>query len=1245
MSTRRTLLIVALSLLIAISAPVAALYWLCYTETGLLWLTARVTKVGAARIQVDGARGRLAGPLSVARLEIDHERARVIANEVRTDVNVRRIVLQTVHAEYLDIGSVEVTIKPRARPPRKRVLRFAPRWLRLQAPSVAIASARLTLLNGRILSATDIRAASSVTADTLTVERAKLVSEEIELEGAGALRARVPLQLSGEINWRVRPARQPQWAGRLDLNGDLDRLEASGRVAEPIVADLAGVLSDLTGEWRWEANTSASDFTLKPWSSGSRVSVRTVLLSGSGNREGVALNGSLHPVVPETGPLDVSFRGSYAERTLRADELRITQKSGRATLDASGSVRFAGADPTIDVRATWRDLAWPLSSAAAMQSPEGEITLAGPLPYRYDASAELRLPKSPPMRLTGAGELDREQIRVARLIAQTPRGDVEAEGVWRWADEDAWRVNAQARGLDPASIDARFPGRLTFHLAADGVGYGREATWTAELRELRGELRSHPVRGRARVSHEDGSYRIGNANLRFGDAHLEARGRYGRAHDLEWQLSVPDVAQLIPEARGSLRSRGTFAGTDRAPRIVASLSAQALAYDAYRVGRLEAEADVDLADEHASRLQVSGAKLELRGRAISSAELVLDGRASAHQLSILVDADNASLALRTASGYDQGVWRGRIVELDAGFGASALKLTEAAGYALGKEQIELEPLCLAGSSERVCARGDWRRSGPWNLGIDASGVPLRVLAAGSRRDTEYSGVLTLQASAQQEPGQPWIGKANGTFAEGLFRYRRANGEMENVRIGSGSASFEATPQRFSGEIRLDATEAASLHAQARADRTVAADWRRLPLAGSLRAETRELGFVPLLASEIDRASGNLRADLELSGTLGAPEIAGALILQQGELDLYAVNLQLRDLGMRVDLAGTGLRLAARASAGKGVAELDGELEWRNRQPIGQIRLKGENLDLVNVPEARVQVSPNLRFRIDGRRIGVDGAVRVPSAFLTPADLSGAVLASSDEVIVGPEARPDEPGFEVTTGIQLVLGKDVRVDSYGLEARIEGNIAAYAAPNEVSTATGELKVAEGKYSAYTRELDIERGRLIFTGGPLTDPGVDLRARKQFPEALVGVNVRGTLRNPRLSFWSEPSLPQSQIASLIVTGGHLDAFQNRNGAGNQNGRDSLLAQGSAILASQLGEQLGLDLEEVRLESDVNDQTRLVLGRYLSPRFYVSYGISLTEAINTLKLRYTINDRWTVRSEAGEHRSADLEYKIER
>jgi len=54
--------------------------------------------------------------------------------------------------------------------------------------------------------------------------------------------------------------------------------------------------------------------------------------------------------------------------------------------------------------------------------------------------------------------------------------------------------------------------------------------------------------------------------------------------------------------------------------------------------------------------------------------------------------------------------------------------------------------------------------------------------------------------------------------------------------------------------------------------------------------------------------------------------------------------------------------------------------------------------------------------------------------------------------------------------------------------------------------------------------------------------------------------------------------------------------------------------------------------------------VLGKYLSPRLYVSYGISLIEEINTLKLRYTIGDRWTLSVESGSETGADVEYRIE-
>ena len=44
-------------------------------------------------------------------------------------------------------------------------------------------------------------------------------------------------------------------------------------------------------------------------------------------------------------------------------------------------------------------------------------------------------------------------------------------------------------------------------------------------------------------------------------------------------------------------------------------------------------------------------------------------------------------------------------------------------------------------------------------------------------------------------------------------------------------------------------------------------------------------------------------------------------------------------------------------------------------------------------------------------------------------------------------------------------------------------------------------------------------------------------------------------------------------------------------------------------------------------------------------VSYGVSLTDSINTIKMRYTLNDKWTIKTEAGKERAADLVFTIEK
>ena len=1247
--TRRTLIIIALALFLCLSIPAAAVYWLCCTQPGLQWLAARVSGLGTVHLEFQGLTGVLRGPLHIDRFELDQERAHIVATDVHINVHLRRILLQTIDTDYLRIATLQVTLKPRVTPENDKPLHFLPHWLRINAHSVAVDESKLILLSGTELEATQVRAAAVLRDDRLKVSRAELKTGDLMLAGDATLRAPQPLRLSGKIDWIYSPAEQPRWAGQVSADGNLDRLTARGIVSEPLTASFEGSLLDLAHNWHWEANAQLKDFTLRPWSPHSLVSVPSATLAGGGAGERLHLSGTLEPQFPVTGPLEIKVEGSFAQRTLHASDLQLLLKSSRAVLAASGDVGFHGGWPELQLTGRWSSLAYPFSGKPLVRSEQGRFTLAGKVPYRYEMTASAAGWERS-ATVSSRGLLDQNAITSDELRAQVLGGEIRAQGSLGFGSDALWNVNAEVDGLDSQQIDARFPGSVSVLIDAAGRGFDRSGEQEVRVRNLRGRLRDQALSGHAHLRLSAGTIQIDDADLGYGAARLQARGDYGAHPSLAWDLNVPDFAQLLPHAEGTLTSRGALSGTRAETRVSGSVSAKDFLYGDYRVARLEGHGQIDLSDRGPSKLELSASDLKWGEHELHAVDIAIDGRASAHQVHVNVDAGNASLALRAQSAYLAGALSGTIDQFDLAIGDTHLGLAAPAQFGASQEHLQLAQFCLEGSNhERACAHGEWRNDGRWGVDLDASGVPLKIVAANLPRPSQYSGTLSLQANASAEPGKPWTGQGQAKFEAGEFRYQRPNGKTETIEVGTGEARFSALPERFQGDLRIVATEAAGLTANAAVDRTGADDWRRLPLSGEAHAETRALGFLPIFVPQIDRASGHLAADVQLGGKLGAPEINGSLTIDDGALDMYTTNMRLRDLKARMDLQGNGLKLAASVRAGSGTATLDGELAWSERKPHGTFKFKGTNLEVADVPEAHVRVSPDLRFTIDGRDLGVDGAVRIPSAMLAPADLSNATLASSDEVIVGREQESAEDrGLQVTAGILMALGKDVRVDSYGLKARVEGSITASTAPGEVSTAIGELKIAEdtGKYSAYLRELDVEQGRLVFSGGPLSDPGVDLRASKEFPEAKVGVNVRGTLRNPRLTFWSDPALPQTQIASLIVTGGKLESFQNSGATTSAQGsRSQLLAQGSAILATQVGQELGLNLEEVRVEADTSDTTRLVLGRYLSPRFYVSYGISFTEALNTLKLRYTISDKWTIKSEAGENRSVDLEFKIER
>jgi translocation and assembly module TamB len=195
--------------------------------------------------------------------------------------------------------------------------------------------------------------------------------------------------------------------------------------------------------------------------------------------------------------------------------------------------------------------------------------------------------------------------------------------------------------------------------------------------------------------------------------------------------------------------------------------------------------------------------------------------------------------------------------------------------------------------------------------------------------------------------------------------------------------------------------------------------------------------------------------------------------------------------------------------------------------------------------------------------------------------------------------------------------------------------------------------DGTYKAYGQNLHIQRGQLLFAGTPIDNPGLNIRAvRKLNPNATidegqeVGLLVSGTAQRPILTVFSNPVMEQSDALSYLVTGKPLS--QVKGGEGNMVGA-AAQALGSAagdLLAKSVGSKIGVDDIGVSSNEALGGTSAFTVGKYLSPRLYLSYGVGLFEPGQVISLRYRLSHRWNFEAQqATEFSRASFNYRIEK
>ena len=536
------------------------------------------------------------------------------------------------------------------------------------------------------------------------------------------------------------------------------------------------------------------------------------------------------------------------------------------------------------------------------------------------------------------------------------------------------------------------------------------------------------------------------------------------------------------------------------------------------------------------------------------------------------------------------------------------------------------------------------------------------------------GALAGQLKGRLLPGQHLEADGQAEFSQGSASWQGAGGEL-NANLRSASLAFLWRGEALSGTLKLALADYGS--AQGELSLPIPA---RLPVAanpqgalrGSLVGRVQEGGFLTsVFPALVQESHADLDLDLRLGGTYGDPLLAGSLKLAKAGAYLPSAGIHVSDLELVARLEHDLIRIESfKAVSGAGHLEGAAQVRLNGWQVVGYSgTLNGERFQTVYLPELQLSTSPKLSFEGNAGRLTVTGELKVPDMLISGPPTRSVVTPSSDVILEGvPEGERASAKFplEVEGQIHLVLGDKVQVKAAGIDATLGGEMELALKGIDKITSRGEIRVVKGRYRAYGVDLEIVRGRLYYVGDPVDQPTLDILALRKVLEVSAGVTVAGPLGSQVVKLYAEPAMPEVDILAYMVLGHPLGSSSDQASL-VASAASSLFSFGKAdSLQEQVKDRLGLNV----LGLETVDQTSagrmgykevsvtptgaatkasageslLTVGKYLTPKLYLSYGRSLVTGGNLFQLRYDILRHWQVETQSGSESGADLYYKLE-
>lgn len=387
---------------------------------------------------------------------------------------------------------------------------------------------------------------------------------------------------------------------------------------------------------------------------------------------------------------------------------------------------------------------------------------------------------------------------------------------------------------------------------------------------------------------------------------------------------------------------------------------------------------------------------------------------------------------------------------------------------------------------------------------------------------------------------------------------------------------------------------------------------------------------------VQAASGDVQAELDVTGTLHDPNMAGALSLKNGSIKLAALDDALTNVAAQVHLEGPWIVI----DSFTGRSQRGGTVTVSGRAPVHADPARPVDLRL-GVQQLKVALRDVAGAKGSKLAGTMSGTATLNGPLSQPA-LRGSIEVSQgqldlpteqDTVQKSPLKLPINPTLDVAVAIKN--GASVRRGS-NLSATVAGNVSIRGALDHPVVA-GNLTVDHGDVRYAATSFKVEQGGTVsFTYDPprplvaRLDVKADTRVMVSPENTLIStaatrraydviLHVTGEMPQLNVAVTSDPpDLPQYRLMAILS---HTDQFEAlaRGEDANTVLRNQVASLVSGAVLPQVFEPIetgiaqALGLDEVTFDYGFDRPLRIDARKQILPRLYISYNRDASQAVN--------------------------------